>query len=73
VGFSPATLTSIDEAAMIGYSDQAQGSNRDFYAHYRSAHGTNGHFGIPLSGDHGWSTWGPQLYAMSTDLIATIK
>jgi S-formylglutathione hydrolase FrmB len=71
--FSPATLTSIDEAAMIGYADQAQGSNRAFYAHYRSAHGTNGHFDIPLSGDHGWSTWGPQLYSMSGDLIATIK
>jgi S-formylglutathione hydrolase FrmB len=57
--FSPATLTSIDEAAMIGYADQAQGSNRSFYAHYRSAHGTNGHFDILLSGDHGWSTWAP--------------
>ena len=31
--FSAATLTSIDEAAMIGYADQAQGSNRAFYSH----------------------------------------
>jgi S-formylglutathione hydrolase FrmB len=71
--FSPATLTSIDEAAMIGYADQAQGSNTAFYAHYRSADGTNGHFDIPLSGDHGWSIWGPQLCGMSGDVIATIK
>jgi S-formylglutathione hydrolase FrmB len=71
--FSPAMLTSIDEAAMIFHADQAQESNRSFYAHYRSGHGSNGHFDIPPSGDHGWSTWGPQLYAMSGDLIATIK
>jgi S-formylglutathione hydrolase FrmB len=58
---------------MIGYADQAQGSNRIFYSHYRTARGTNGHFDIPLSGRHGWSTWGPQLHAMSGDLIATIK
>jgi hypothetical protein len=31
--FSPSTLTCSDPAAMIGYCDQAQGSNRAFYAH----------------------------------------
>jgi S-formylglutathione hydrolase FrmB len=71
--FSPATLTCSDPAAMIGYCDQAQGSNRTFYAHYRAAGGTNGHFDIPTGGQHDWGTWGPQLAAMSGDLIATIK
>jgi hypothetical protein len=28
---------------------------------HESAHGTNGHFDIPPSGDHGWSTWGPSF------------
>jgi S-formylglutathione hydrolase FrmB len=71
--FSPATLTCSDPAAMIGYCDQAQGSNRTFYAHYRTVGGTNGHFDIPARGEHDWSSWGPQLAAMSGDLIATIK
>src|SRR5690606_36854852 len=42
--FSPQTLTAADPAAMIGYADQAQGSNRTFYAHYRQIGGRNGHF-----------------------------
>jgi S-formylglutathione hydrolase FrmB len=71
--FSPQTLTSVDEAAMIGYADQAQGSNRSFYQHYRANGGRNGHFDFPAGGDHGWSTWGPQLAAMSGDLVAAIK
>lgn len=71
--FSPQTLTSSDEAAMLGYADQAQGSNRSFYTHYQMVGGRNGHFDFPVSGDHGWSTWAPQLGAMSGDLIASIK
>jgi S-formylglutathione hydrolase FrmB len=71
--FSPATTTSTDEAAMIGYADQAQGSNRAFYSHYQSVGGLNGHFDFPVSGDHSWSTWAPQLYAMSGDLAASIR
>ena len=71
--FSPATLTASDPAAMIGYPDQAQGSNRSLFADYRGARGTNGHFDLPTGGDHGWSTWGPQLAAMSYDLANTIK
>jgi len=71
--FSPSTLTADDEAAMIGYADQAQGSNRSYYTHYHSLGGRNGHFDFPVSGDHGWSTWGPQLYQMSSDLAAYIK
>lgn len=71
--FSPGTLTASDPASMIGYPDQAQGSNRTFYSHYRSVGGGNGHFDFPLTGDHGWSIWGPQLAAMANDVAATIK
>jgi S-formylglutathione hydrolase FrmB len=71
--FSPSTLTASDPAAMIGYADQAQGSSRAFYSHFRMAGGSNGHFDFPASGDHGWSTWAPQLAAMSGDLTASIK
>jgi S-formylglutathione hydrolase FrmB len=58
---------------MIGFADQAEGSNHDFYEHYRTAGGHNGHFDLPTRGDHGWSSWGPQLAAMSGDLVASIK
>jgi S-formylglutathione hydrolase FrmB len=71
--FSPSTLGCSDPAAMLGYCDQAQGSNRVFYSHYRSVGGHNGHFDIPQTGNHDWSTWGPQLAAMSADMVATIK
>jgi S-formylglutathione hydrolase FrmB len=71
--FSPATLTCSDPAAMIGYCDQASGSNRTFYSHYRSVGGHNGHFDFPTGGQHDWGTWGPQLAAMSGDLTAAIK
>jgi S-formylglutathione hydrolase FrmB len=71
--FSPGTLTASDPAAMIDYADQAQGSNRAFYQHYRQVGGHNGHFDFPTSGDHGWSSWGPQLAAMSGDIVAAIR
>jgi S-formylglutathione hydrolase FrmB len=71
--FSPSSLTCSDPAAMIGYCDQAQGSNRTFYSHYRAVGGHNGHFDIPTSGQHDRGTWGPQLAAMSGDLAAAIK
>jgi S-formylglutathione hydrolase FrmB len=71
--FSPQTLTASDPAAMIGYADQAQGTNRSFFAQYKQVGGHNGHFDFPTGGDHGWSTWGPQLGAMSGDLAASIK
>ncbi len=71
--YSPATLTCSDPAAMIGYCDQAQGSNRVFYQHYRSVGGHNGHFDFPTGGDHDWSSWGPQLAALAPDLVATIR
>jgi S-formylglutathione hydrolase FrmB len=71
--FSPQTLTASDPAAMIGYADQAQGTNRSFLVQYRSVGGRNGHFDFPVSGDHGWSSWAPQLAAMSGDLAASLK
>jgi S-formylglutathione hydrolase FrmB len=74
--FSPATTTTLpgdDPAWMIGYPDQAQGSNRTFYQHYRAVGGHNGHFDFPPGGSHGWSTWAPQLAAMQGDLVAAIK
>ena len=70
--YSPQTLTASDPAAMIGYADQAQGSNRSFYAQYRSIGGGNGHFDFPTSGDHGWGSWAAALGAMSGDISAAI-
>ncbi|WP_244167960.1 alpha/beta hydrolase-fold protein [Mycobacterium paraffinicum] len=71
--FSPGTVTCSDPPAMIGYCDQAQGSNRAFYAQYRAVGGHNGHFDIPVGGQHDWSQWGPQLAAMSADLAANVR
>lgn len=70
--FSPQTLTCSDPPAMIGYCDQAQGSNRTFYAHYRSIGGRNAHVDFPAGGRHDWSSWGPQLAAMAGDIAAAI-
>jgi S-formylglutathione hydrolase FrmB len=70
--FSPSTLSCSDPTAMIGYCDQAQGSNRSFYQHYRAVGGANGHFDFPAEGQHDWLTWGLQLAAMSADLAAAI-
>jgi S-formylglutathione hydrolase FrmB len=71
--FSPGTVTCSNPAAMIGYCDQAQGSNRTFYAQYRAVGGHNAHIDIPVGGQHDWSDWGPQLASMSADLAATIR
>lgn len=72
--YSPSTLTCSNPPAMLGYCDQAQGSNRDFYSHYREIGGKNGHFDFPTGGQqHDWSSWAPQLAAMSNDLAATIR
>lgn len=71
--FSPQTLTCSDPAAMIGYCDQAQGSNRVFYAHYRSLGGRNAHFDFPVDGQHDWGNWSAQLGAMANDIAAAIK
>jgi S-formylglutathione hydrolase FrmB len=58
---------------MIGYCDQAQGSNRSFYTQYRSNGGANGHFDFPTGGQHDWGSWASQLGAMSGDVVAAIK
>lgn len=72
--FSPQTLTCSDPAAMLDYCDQAQGSSRSFYTHYYSGlGGRNGHFDFPVGGNHDWSTWAPQLAAMSADVATAIR
>lgn len=71
--YSPAALECTDAPAMLGVCDQGQGSNRTFYQHYRSVGGHNGHFDFTSSGQHDWGSWGPQLAAMSGDLVAAIK
>ena len=71
--FSPATTTCSDPAAMINYCDQAQGSNRSFYQHYRGIGGSNAHFDFPTGGNHDWGSWSSQLAAMSGELVATIR
>jgi len=70
--FSPQTHTASDPASVLGAADQAQGVNQMFYTQYHDFGGRNGHFDFPTSGDHGWGTWGPQLGAMSGDIVRTI-
>jgi S-formylglutathione hydrolase FrmB len=71
--FSPQTMTCSDPAAMIGYCDIAQGSNRTFYAHYRAVGGRNGHFDFPTGGNHDWGSWSAQLGALANDVAAAVK
>ncbi|MBU3705268.1 MAG: esterase family protein [Mycobacterium sp.] len=70
--FSPAAMTCTDPAAMIGGCDQAQGSSRTFYAHYRALGGRNGHFDFGAGGNHDWGTWAGQLGAMAGDIKAIL-
>jgi len=70
--YSPQTVVCSDPAAMIGFCDQAQGSNRTFYAHYRALRGHNGHFDFPVSGNHDWGSWSAELGALAGDLAAAI-
>ncbi|MBX8690351.1 alpha/beta hydrolase-fold protein [Mycolicibacterium fortuitum] len=71
--YSPQTLTASDPAAMIGYPEIAQGTNRTFYAAYVAAGGRNGHFDFPVTGDHGWGSWSRELAAMSKDVADTVR
>ncbi|OSC31550.1 hypothetical protein B8W69_03635 [Mycobacterium vulneris] len=71
--FSPQTDTASDPAAMLGAAAEAQGTSRSFYSQYRTVRGQNGHFDFPVTGDHGWSSWGPELGAMSGDVAAAIR
>jgi len=70
--FSPIAVTCSDPAAMIGGCDQAQGSARTFYAHYRSLGGRNGQFNFPAGGNHDWGNWSAQLGAMVGDIAAVV-
>ena len=71
--YSPSTLTCSDPPAMIGYCDQAQGSNRSFYQHYRSVGGHNAHFDFPDGPQHDWGSWSGQLAAMTGELVGAIR
>ena len=71
--FSPQSHDASDPAAMLGHADIAQGTSRNFYAQYRAVNGSNGHFDFPVSGDHGWPSWAPQLSAMSADMSSAIR
>jgi S-formylglutathione hydrolase FrmB len=71
--YSPSTTTCVDPAAMIGYCDQATGSNRFFYQHYREVGGSNGHFDFPGGAEHAWGSWAGQLGAMSGELATAIR
>ena len=71
--FSPQTKTTSDPAAMIGDAEIAQSTNRDFYQQYRTVGGHNIHLDMPVDGDHAWSTWAPQLGAMSGDIAGSIR
>ncbi|MGA5462703.1 alpha/beta hydrolase-fold protein [Mycobacterium sp. NPDC050041] len=71
--FSPATLTCSDPAAMIGYCDQATGSARTFYQHYRDNGGGNGRFEFPAGVQHDWGSWSSQLAAMAGELSSVLR
>jgi len=71
--FSPSTTTCSDPAAMIGYCALAQSSNKILFSHFRSTFGKNATFNFPVDGQHDWSTWGPELAAMSDDIAATLR
>jgi S-formylglutathione hydrolase FrmB len=71
--YCPRSGAPSDQAAMIGQPDIATGTNATFYALYRGAGGTNGHFDLGRDGNNDWPTWGQQLSAMSGDLAAHIR
>jgi S-formylglutathione hydrolase FrmB len=72
--YSPLTQVCDDPAAMGGGDcSVAQGSNRIFYAHYRSLGGRNGHWDITAGGGNDWGSWAAQLGAMAGDISATLS
>jgi S-formylglutathione hydrolase FrmB len=71
--YSPLTTVCGDPGAMGGGDcSVAQGSNRIFYAHYRSLGGRNGHWDITGGGGNDWGTWAGQLGAMAGDIRAAL-
>ncbi|WP_157576295.1 alpha/beta hydrolase-fold protein [Mycobacterium sp. GA-2829] len=71
--YSPRSVVASDPAAMLGYADQAQGSNLQFMESYRTFAGANASFQLPTDGDHGWPSWSSALQAMVSDLQAHLK
>jgi S-formylglutathione hydrolase FrmB len=71
--FSPTNMGASDAAAMIGQAGEAMGTSRMFYQQYRNVGGHNGHFDFPGGGDNGWGSWGPELGAMSSDIVGAIR
>src|ERR1700760_1201957 len=71
--YSPGSGAPTDQGAMAGYGDISQGTNAQFYSHYRDVGGKNGHFDLGRGGGNDWPTWGHQLGAMSGDLAANIR
>jgi S-formylglutathione hydrolase FrmB len=71
--YSPGSGAPIDQGAIAGYGDTAQGTNVEFYSHYREVGGKDGHFDLGRGGGNDWPTWGRQLGALSGDLAAHIK
>jgi S-formylglutathione hydrolase FrmB len=71
--FSPTNMGASDPAAMIGQAGEAMGTSRMFYQQYRNVGGHNGHFDFPGGGDNGWGAWGPELGAMSGDIVGAIR
>ncbi len=71
--YSPLTTACADPGAMGGGDcSVSQGSNRIFYAHYRSLGGRNGHWDITGGGGNDWGTWAGQLGAMAGDISAAL-
>lgn len=71
--YSPLTTACADPGAMGGGDcSVSQGSNRIFYAHYRSLGGRNGHWDITGGGGNDWGTWAGQLGAMVGDITAAL-
>jgi S-formylglutathione hydrolase FrmB len=71
--YSPGALVCTDPAAMVDACAQAHGTNRDFFQQFRAGMGTNGHFDLGNGGNHDWGSWGPQLAAMSADVVQSIR
>ncbi|HYB38924.1 MAG TPA: alpha/beta hydrolase family protein [Mycobacterium sp.] len=71
--FSPTNMGASDPAAMVGQAGEAMGNSRMFYQEYRNVGGHNGHFDFPAGGDNGWGSWGPELGAMSGDIVGAIR
>jgi S-formylglutathione hydrolase FrmB len=71
--YSPGSGAPTDQGAMAGFGDISQGTNAQFYSHYKDVGGKNAHFDLGRGGGNDWPTWSQQLGAMSGDLAADIR